>query len=122
VARENTEEQGRGKGLEEVGRLERIKRDRGINDREERSSGIEILMVDAFAKSKPSDPLRLDKQATRRKQNGSDSSGSSLARAHASHVSHHFMGENRRVSIVSARTRVKVLNTSSRNSFLCLKS
>ena len=72
--RQIAEEKGRGKGLEAVGRLERIKRDSGINDREERSRGIEILMVDAFAKIKPTDPLRLAKQAARRKQNGSDSS------------------------------------------------
>jgi hypothetical protein len=69
-----------------VGLLERMKRDSGIKDRDERSSGIEILMADAFAKIKPTDPLRLTNlwQSAWRKQNSSDSSGSSLSRADAS--------------------------------------
>ena len=45
-----------------MGRLERMKRDSGMTDREERSSGIEILMVVVFSKIKPTDPLRLGKQ------------------------------------------------------------
>ena len=39
-----------------------MKRGNGINDRDDRSSGIEILMTDAFAKVNPTDPLRLTKQ------------------------------------------------------------
>jgi hypothetical protein len=58
-----------------MGRLERMKRDSGIKGRDDRSSGIEILMADAFANNNPTDPLRLAKQAERRKWNGSDSSG-----------------------------------------------
>ncbi len=46
-----------------MGRLERMKHGSGINDRDDRSSGIEILMTDAFAKIKPTDPLTLAKQA-----------------------------------------------------------
>jgi hypothetical protein len=45
-----------------MGRLERMKHGSGINDRDDRSRGIEILMTDAFAKINPTDPLRLDKQ------------------------------------------------------------
>ncbi len=33
-----------------IGRLERKKRGKGIKDLDDRSSGIEILMADAFAK------------------------------------------------------------------------
>jgi len=66
-----------------VGRLERIKRGNGTKGREDRSSGIEILIADAFAKINPTDPLRLAKQVARRKRNGSDSSDSSLATADA---------------------------------------
>jgi hypothetical protein len=40
-----------------------MKHGSGINDRDDRSSGIEILMTDAFAKIKPTDPLTLAKQA-----------------------------------------------------------
>ena len=40
-----------------------MKRDSGIKDRDDKSNGIEILMTDAFAKIKPTDPLRLAKQA-----------------------------------------------------------
>ena len=42
-----------------IGRLERMKRGNGITDRDDRSSGIEILMTDTFVKIKPTDPLRL---------------------------------------------------------------
>ena len=42
-----------------IGRLERTKRGNGIKDRDDRSSGIEILMTDTFVKIKPTDPLRL---------------------------------------------------------------
>jgi hypothetical protein len=52
-----------------IGCLERMKHGNGINDRDDRSSGIEILMADAFAKINPTDPLRLAKQVARRKRN-----------------------------------------------------
>jgi hypothetical protein len=52
-----------------MGRLERMKHGNGIKDRDDRSSGIEILMSDAFAKINPTDPLRLAKQAARRQRN-----------------------------------------------------
>ncbi len=40
-------------------RLERMKRGRGMHGRDDKSSGIEILMVDALAKINPTDPLIL---------------------------------------------------------------
>jgi hypothetical protein len=43
-----------------------MERDSGIKDREERSSGIEILMSDVFDKIEPTDPLRLGKQVSQR--------------------------------------------------------
>ena len=46
-----------------MGRHERMKRGRGMNDREERSRGIEIRIADAFAMIKPTAPLKLAKQA-----------------------------------------------------------
>jgi hypothetical protein len=46
-----------------------MKHGSGIKDRDDRSSGIEILMADAFAKINPTDTLRLVKQAARRKRN-----------------------------------------------------
>jgi hypothetical protein len=46
-----------------------MKHGNGIKDRDDRSSGIEILMADAFAKINPTDPLRLAKQVARRKRN-----------------------------------------------------
>jgi hypothetical protein len=52
-----------------VGHLERMKHGSGIKGRDDKSSGIEILMTDAFAKINPTDPLRLAKQAARRKSN-----------------------------------------------------
>jgi hypothetical protein len=42
-----------------IGRLERMKRGHGIKDREDKSSGIEIFMVDTFAEINPTEPLRL---------------------------------------------------------------
>ncbi len=39
------------------GRLDRRKRDSGIKDRDDKSNGVEILMVETFAKIKPTDPL-----------------------------------------------------------------
>jgi hypothetical protein len=67
-----------------VTRLDRMKRGSGIKGRDDRSSGIEIHIADAFAKINPTDPLILAKQAARRNLNFSDSSGISLARAEAS--------------------------------------
>ena len=52
-----------------MGRRERMKRDSGIKDRNDRSRGIEILMADAFAKIKPTDPFQLATQAVRRNRN-----------------------------------------------------
>ncbi len=46
-----------------VGRRERIKRESGIKDREVRSRGIETLMAEAVARFKPTEPLRLARQA-----------------------------------------------------------
>ena len=45
-----------------MGSLQRINRGSGIKDRDDRSIGIEILMVDSFVKINPIDPLRLTKQ------------------------------------------------------------
>jgi hypothetical protein len=45
---------------------------------------MEILMTDAFAKIKPTEPFTLVKQAARRNRNGSDFSGNILVRADAS--------------------------------------
>jgi hypothetical protein len=39
-----------------------MKRESGIKDRDDRSRGIEILMTDAFAKIKPTDPFKLAKK------------------------------------------------------------
>jgi len=39
-----------------IGRLERMKLGNCIKGRDDRSSGMEILMSDAFAKVKPTDP------------------------------------------------------------------
>ncbi len=52
-----------------VGCLEQMKHGSGIKDREDKSSGIEILIAEAFAKIKVTEPLRLAKQALRRKRN-----------------------------------------------------
>jgi hypothetical protein len=61
--RQSTVEKGRGKGSKVVWwLLERMKHGSGIKDRDDKSSGIEILMPDAFAKINPTDPLRLAKQ------------------------------------------------------------
>ena len=39
-----------------VGRLERMKHSSGIKGRDDKSSGIEILIAEAFAKINPTDP------------------------------------------------------------------
>jgi hypothetical protein len=44
-----------------MGRLERIKHGSGINDRDDRSNVIEILMSNDFTKINPTNPLRLPK-------------------------------------------------------------
>ena len=49
--------------------LERINDGSGIKDRDDKSSGIEILMFEVFAKINPNDLFRLAKQAARRKRN-----------------------------------------------------
>jgi hypothetical protein len=41
----------------------------GKKDRDDESSGIEILMTDVFVKINPTDPARLTKQVARRKRN-----------------------------------------------------
>jgi hypothetical protein len=57
-----------------VGRRERMKRGIGMKGRDERSRGIEILIVDAFVIIKPTTPFKLAKQEARRKRKWSDSS------------------------------------------------
>ena len=54
--RQNTEEKKGSKSGAE--RLERMKRGSGINDRDDKSSRIEILMVEAFAKINPTELTR----------------------------------------------------------------
>jgi hypothetical protein len=47
-----------------------MKHGRGIKGRNDKSSGMEILMTEAsFAKINPTDPLILAKQAERKKRN-----------------------------------------------------
>ncbi len=58
-----------------VGLLERRKRGGGIKGLDDKSSGMEILMTEAFAKIKPTDPLLLVRHAVRRKRKWPDSSG-----------------------------------------------
>ena len=45
-----------------------MKRGGGIKGLDDKSSGMEILMAEAFAKIKPTDSLILAKQAARRKR------------------------------------------------------
>ncbi len=52
-----------------VGLLDRMKLGRGIKDLDDKSSGMEILMSDTFAKINPTDPSILAKQAAGRKRN-----------------------------------------------------
>ncbi len=65
---ENTEGKRRGR-KSGVGRLERMKRGSGMKGREDKSNGIEILITESFVKINPTEPLRLSKQAARRKRN-----------------------------------------------------
>jgi hypothetical protein len=51
-----------------VGLLERMKHGGGIKDLDDKSRGMEILIVEDFTKTKPTDPLILAKQAARRKR------------------------------------------------------
>ena len=46
-----------------------MKRGSGIKGRDDKSSRMEILMSEVFAKINPTDPLILAKQAARRKRN-----------------------------------------------------
>ena len=64
--------------------LERMKRGGGIKGLDDKSSGMEILMAEAFAKIKPTDPLILARHAARRKRKWPDSSGMSFAKVDAS--------------------------------------
>ncbi len=52
----------------DIGLLERMKDGGGIKGPDDKSSGMEILMAEAFAKIKPTDPLILAKQSARRKR------------------------------------------------------
>jgi hypothetical protein len=45
-----------------------MKHGSGIKDRQDKSIGIEILIVEPFAKINPTESLRLAKEETRRKQ------------------------------------------------------
>ncbi len=63
-----------------------MKRGNGINGRDDKSSGMEILMSEAFAKINPTYPLMLVKATGRRKRNGPDSSGTSLVRTDVSRL------------------------------------
>ncbi len=57
-----------------VGLLERMKLGGGIKGLDDESSGMEIIMTEAFAKIKPTDPLILARHAARRKRKWPDSS------------------------------------------------
>jgi hypothetical protein len=46
-----------------------MKHGKGIKGLDDKSSGMEILIDDVFAKINPTDPLILAKQAARRKRN-----------------------------------------------------
>ena len=61
-----------------MGRRERMKRGNGMEDREERSKGIEIHVADDFVIIKPTVPFKFVKHETLRKRNWSDSSANSL--------------------------------------------
>jgi hypothetical protein len=57
---------------------------KGIKDLVDKSKGMGILMVEAFAKINLTDPLKLAKQAVRRKRKWLDSSGTSLVKVDVS--------------------------------------
>ena len=67
-----------------VGRHERMKRGRGMKDRDSRSRGIEIHTTDDFTMIKPTVPFKLANHTGLRKQNWSDSFSSSLAKTDVS--------------------------------------
>jgi hypothetical protein len=46
-----------------------MKHGSGVKGREDKSSGIEILQVEALAKINPTEPLRLAEQEARKKRN-----------------------------------------------------
>ncbi len=52
----------------------------GIKGLDDKSSGMEILMAEVFAKIKPTDPLILGRHTSRRKRKWPDSSAKSLRR------------------------------------------
>ncbi len=52
-----------------------MKHGNGIKDRDDKSSGIEILMTEAFTNTNPTETLMLVKETVRRKRNLPDSSG-----------------------------------------------
>jgi hypothetical protein len=54
--------------------LERKRHGGGIKGLDDKSRGMEILMAEAFAKNKPTDPLILDRNTARRKRKWSDTS------------------------------------------------
>ena len=58
-----------------------MKRGSGVEDREERSKGIEIHVADDFVIIKPTVPFKFVKHETLRKRNWPDSSGNTLAKA-----------------------------------------
>ena len=61
-----------------------MKRDRGMNDQDERSRGVEIRIPDDFTIIKQTVLFKLAKHSSLRKRNWSDSSGSSFVKVDAS--------------------------------------
>ena len=59
-----------------------MKHGREMEDREERSKGIEIRISDTFTIIKPTTPFKLTKHEVQRKRNWSDSSVNSLDKTH----------------------------------------
>ena len=81
LSRQNAEGKTQGKELKTGwDDTERMKRGRGMEDRDERSRGIEIHIPDVFAIIKPTTSFKLASHKARRKRNWSDSSGNSFAR------------------------------------------
>ncbi len=56
----------------------------GIKGLDDKSSGMEILITEAFAKTQPTDPLILGRHVARRKRKWPDSTGMSLGKDDAS--------------------------------------
>jgi hypothetical protein len=64
------------KPLKKEPSIRHLDRTPGRKDKvDDKSSGMEILMTEAFAKIKPTDPLILPRHAARRKRKWPDSSG-----------------------------------------------